>query len=638
VCGKITELDATSAGYPGTWQAVPGVAFEDYSDPQSGLQSSGYGELQFVWAESNEECTQWDTVMVTFWRKPTADESVADDDTTQCGRVFKRLRALNPGSGVTGNWIADPSNGVTFYNQSYNDTVEVSNYGHYTFYWVESTGPDSEGPDFCTDTSDPVPIHFIQIPDAYAGTDTIFCGYNGDLGAVLSIPATAEGSWANLSSANISFEDPNDPKTPVTSTVLTADNPSYDNFELVWTENNMGCANTDTVIVGFARIPVADLTIIPPRCFGEPASIRADEDSLANYDWNWGNYNTYLVDSIWPLNDLGGDYRYLVKWTNGDTAHIVGLTVENHWGCQSTINEDTIYEPYQPIVDVITFPDTCALGRGGFSFLADTTTSNPSFSWIDTLGITQPVPVINDTSDTVTFLHAGTYDGIHMYRTYNAAWITQYNQLFGSEQCIDTFDIVIDTAGMIHAEIMISAATDLNALVAPNAEVWFDNLSDGDNVRTSCTWYFGDGETMNSCDEQVSHVYVEPNECYLPFLVVRARDLPECRDTAFLDCIIIDDMSELEVPNIFSPNGDGINDFFQVKAQTLKEFKGVIVNRWGRSLYEWTDWENMESGWDGKIDGGNYAAPGVYYYIIKATGMDEKPYDLTGPFHLVKEK
>jgi gliding motility-associated-like protein len=452
------------------------------------------------------------------------------------------------------------------------------------------------------------------------------------MNAVLSIDnGNSSGSWFAVSS-NIEFEEEENPESLVTSAVLTTNNPDYDNFELVWTENNFDCTSSDTVVVQFARIPEATLAIIPPRCNGEAASIKAIEDSLQNYDWEFGA--NYQIDSTWTPNEHGAEYRHLVRWVNDDTAHIVTLTVENYWGCSSPTVQATIYEPYKPVFEVITYPDTCALGLGAFEFLPDTTTEFPGFSWFDADGIEEPVPV----GDTIFNVPAGTYDGTHQYRTYNNAWVTQYLDLFGSEQCVDEFTFDIDTAGVVTAEFIISGATDMNALVAPNAEVIFDNLSDGDDVRTSCTWYFGDGESTNSCDDQVMHVYTEPNECYEPYLVVRVRDLPECRDTAFYECITIDDMSKMEVPNIFTPNGDGMNDFFQVKAQTLQSFQGLIVNRWGRTIYEWSDYEIMEAGWNGKLAGGGDAAPGVYYYVIKAIGMDGVEYDLTGPFHLVREK
>lgn len=117
------------------------------------------------------------------------------------------------------------------------------------------------------------------------------------------------------------------------------------------------------------------------------------------------------------------------------------------------------------------------------------------------------------------------------------------------------------------------------------------------------------------------------------------RDLSECRDTAILQtCINVDEASKIEIPNIFSPNGDGINDFFQVKANSIRSFNGQIFNRWGRMIYTWDDWNNYNSVWDGKIKGGSDASPGVYYYyIIIATGMDGKEYDYHGVLHLVSE-
>ncbi|MFO7879495.1 MAG: gliding motility-associated C-terminal domain-containing protein, partial [Bacteroidales bacterium] len=91
-----------------------------------------------------------------------------------------------------------------------------------------------------------------------------------------------------------------------------------------------------------------------------------------------------------------------------------------------------------------------------------------------------------------------------------------------------------------------------------------------------------------------------------------------------------------EVPNIFTPNGDGQNDFFQVEAKTLETFQGKVVNRWGNTIYEWENYEDEEAGWDGKLPGGSDASSGVYFYIITGTGIDGYEYELTGPFHLTR--
>jgi len=190
---------------------------------------------------------------------------------------------------------------------------------------------------------------------------------------------------------------------------------------------------------------------------------------------------------------------------------------------------------------------------------------------------------------------------------------------------------------MIDAQMEIAASIDLENLVAPNAVVTFLNNSIYDDVRKRCEWNFGDGTKLKNCDPMVEHTYTKSG-CYEPFLIVMNRDLPECRDTARLSaCIQVDDESMIEVPNIFSPNGDGINDFFQVKARTLKTFTGQIVNRYGKVVYTWENWQDYEAGWDGNLEGGSKAAPGVYYYIIKASGWDDKEYNLQGVLHLMRD-
>jgi len=91
--------------------------------------------------------------------------------------------------------------------------------------------------------------------------------------------------------------------------------------------------------------------------------------------------------------------------------------------------------------------------------------------------------------------------------------------------------------------------------------------------------------------------------------------------------------SQIEVPNVFTPNSDGINDIFLLKAYGLRSFSGVIVNRWGRQVYAWN---NPNDGWDGTINHSSDASEGVYFYVIKAVGMDNKNYLLNGSFHLVR--
>ena len=101
----------------------------------------------------------------------------------------------------------------------------------------------------------------------------------------------------------------------------------------------------------------------------------------------------------------------------------------------------------------------------------------------------------------------------------------------------------------------------------------------------------------------------------------------QCRNVFTSEDFIRVDSSLLEIPNVFTPNGDGANDYFQVKATSLKSFSGKIMSRWGRVVYEWTDPKTLEKGWNGRnMNDGQPAATGTYYYIISATGYDDKVY------------
>ena len=93
--------------------------------------------------------------------------------------------------------------------------------------------------------------------------------------------------------------------------------------------------------------------------------------------------------------------------------------------------------------------------------------------------------------------------------------------------------------------------------------------------------------------------------------------------------------SSLKIPNFFSPDGSpGINDVFKVKYKSLVKFKATIFNRWENKIYEWSD---PEEGWDGKYNG-KYVTPGVYFYVIEATGSEGKKYKKGGSITILRSK
>lgn len=93
--------------------------------------------------------------------------------------------------------------------------------------------------------------------------------------------------------------------------------------------------------------------------------------------------------------------------------------------------------------------------------------------------------------------------------------------------------------------------------------------------------------------------------------------------TVFAQCATI------FIPNVFTPNGDGVNDFFRIEGENIGHFEMIIFNRWGDELYRTND---INRGWNGSVNA--YFAPdGTYNYIIKALDPRGNPVLKDGTFY-----
>ncbi len=93
--------------------------------------------------------------------------------------------------------------------------------------------------------------------------------------------------------------------------------------------------------------------------------------------------------------------------------------------------------------------------------------------------------------------------------------------------------------------------------------------------------------------------------------------------------------SRLDCPNAFSPGAsEGVNDEWKVSYKSIVDFECHIFNRWGTKIIDLT---HPSQGWDGKHNG-KLVPPGVYFYVIKATGADGKKYNLGGDINVIRYK
>ena len=177
---------------------------------------------------------------------------------------------------------------------------------------------------------------------------------------------------------------------------------------------------------------------------------------------------------------------------------------------------------------------------------------------------------------------------------------------------------------------------NIDEVDAPLEVTFRSNPTEMEGYSPSYEWHFRkmDGseayrELFVRYEEDTQYTFTESGT----FSVVQKTRLGQ--DGAMLDSTIIVvsiPISKLEFPNAFSPNGDGYNDTYKAKSyQSIVSFKGIIVNRWGQKLYEWTD---PAGEWDGKYHG-QLVKDGVYFVQIIAKGADGKDYHIRKDINLL---
>jgi gliding motility-associated-like protein len=116
---------------------------------------------------------------------------------------------------------------------------------------------------------------------------------------------------------------------------------------------------------------------------------------------------------------------------------------------------------------------------------------------------------------------------------------------------------------------------------------------------------------------------------------VKAIGMYACQasDTSRLSATTLNPFGNgIYVPNVFTPNDDGVNDVFLVYGTAISTLKLMIYNQWGKQVFISTD---NNKGWDGNESSGK-AAAGVYTYALEAIMQDGNRVTKSGSFTLVR--
>jgi gliding motility-associated-like protein len=175
-----------------------------------------------------------------------------------------------------------------------------------------------------------------------------------------------------------------------------------------------------------------------------------------------------------------------------------------------------------------------------------------------------------------------------------------------------TYFVTMDSAGCIKNDTIIVAQN--NDMLNPISTS--ETICDGDIYTVqipqlpnqSINWFDGSNALTRTFSSTGNYWVTRTAPC---------DTLTDTISITVINCDTIppppaDTISRIFIPNVFTPNNDGINDFFLIQGTGINDYHIAIFNRWGTLLYES---KNMSEAWDGTSNGTDIVE-GVYTYLI----------------------
>ncbi|MFT5821028.1 MAG: PKD repeat protein [Crocinitomix sp.] len=372
--------------------------------------------------------------------------------------------------------------------------------------------------------------------------------------------------------------------------------------------SDLVCEFEDSIYIGQPADMTIDIDITEPLCFGDLTGFVIVDTILNNtgpydeisYFWNplpVGNTNGLGENS---MSDAGaGTYNLLINDANG---------------CSQTI-DFTISEP--PKLEFAEFgfePALCRLfgyqsGNGVVFASAFGGVPDYDYEWLNVYDLS--------TSDNSTWggLNPGLYE--ITVTDDNGCTLVDYIDL-DSINPIAKFSIT-------SPQFLTEGVCEGTSVVEIHVENQSENFAQESDPLSDTTFHWN--FDLQSEGWIITHDYFETyDRSYVDSgtynICLVAVNKNGCVDTACKPMVVFD-KPVLVAPNIFTPGGDDdINNTFFFPNTAIIEFNCVIVNRWGRKVFEFTD---INQQWDGSDLNGDPCTNGVYFYTYtaKSTNGDE---------------
>ncbi len=326
--------------------------------------------------------------------------------------------------------------------------------------------------------------------------------------------------------------------------------------------------------------------IIDTACFGE---------QLVRYGVvnNIGSTYSWILDEG-KLVSGNGTNEIRVDWSVSSGIQFISVVEKNSIGCLSDTFKTQVLVIKKPVLAISGNTNICSgdsttiIANGAFSFLWASGENSTSIK------INKPI---------------GTYP----------------NYVYTLDPCpSDTVFFIIN----VFAKPSIPTYTYQPLLPVVGSDVSF-TFNGNTNAKQSLLWQFEKGLPLSSKTSKPVVYFIDSG---YKNIRLELSDSNGCKSYS-ISKIYIGSDEKVYPPQAFSPNGDGVNDVFNISGHGIKSSHIVIYNSWGNIMYESND--AVSFGWDGKLDN-EPVMDGVYFYDISAVGDSNTAYKYSGTVTIVR--
>ena len=191
------------------------------------------------------------------------------------------------------------------------------------------------------------------------------------------------------------------------------------------------------------------------------------------------------------------------------------------------------------------------------------------------------------------------------------------------------FDGLGTSTKTISTNVVKSSNASFNANLSNSGFPADLSLTNYSSNSTKNYWVFDNNFSVKDSLVNTSKSYSAPGSYTVMLIALGSFG---CNDTSTYNFSIAGS-SSFTLPNVFSPNGDGVNERFKPIAEGISTLHVSIYNRLGSLVYEWT---KVNGFWDGTSTSGLACDAGDYFVIAEATGFDGTSHTAKGTVTLVR--